>query len=142
MYKKILLPIDLYHKHSWRNKLSSALEIARCFSSELYVLNVVPNFGSSIVAQYFTENNKIQMMQDAERNLKKFVNENIPENLKITCIVTQGTVYESIIRAANHIKVNLIIISAHRPEFKDYLLGPNAAKVVRHSNVSVLVVRD
>jgi nucleotide-binding universal stress UspA family protein len=25
---------------------------------------------------------------------------------------------------------------------KDYLLGPNAAKVVRHSNRSVLVVRD
>jgi len=25
---------------------------------------------------------------------------------------------------------------------KDYLLGPNAAQVVRHADVSVLVVRD
>ena len=142
MYKKILLPVDLYHKNSWGHKLSCALEIVRCFSSELYILNVVPDFGSSIVAQYFTEHAKLEMIQEAEKNLREFVNENIPENVKATCVLAQGTVYESIIRAADHIKVNLIIISAHRPELKDYLLGPNAAKVVRHSGVSVLVVRD
>ena len=33
-------------------------------------------------------------------------------------------------------------MSANRPELKDYLLGPNAARVVRHSDVSVLVVRE
>lgn len=33
-------------------------------------------------------------------------------------------------------------MAAHRPALKDYLLGPNAARVVRHSNCSVLVVRD
>ncbi len=33
-------------------------------------------------------------------------------------------------------------IGSHRPELKDYLLGPNAARVVRHANCSVLVVRD
>ncbi|MBT6187404.1 MAG: universal stress protein, partial [Rhodospirillales bacterium] len=31
---------------------------------------------------------------------------------------------------------------SHRPALKDYLLGPNAAQVVRHADVSVLVVRD
>ncbi|MEP3300223.1 MAG: universal stress protein, partial [Pseudoruegeria sp.] len=38
-------------------------------------------------------------------------------------------------------KADLIVIGAHRPDFKDYLLGPNAARVVRHSECSVYVVR-
>ncbi|MFY2822514.1 universal stress protein, partial [Ruegeria sp. MALMAid1280] len=36
---------------------------------------------------------------------------------------------------------DLIVIGAHKPDLKDYLLGPNAARVVRHSTVSVYVVR-
>ena len=36
---------------------------------------------------------------------------------------------------------DLIVIGAHKPDFKDYLLGPNAARVVRHSHCSVHVVR-
>ena len=57
-------------------------------------------------------------------------------------IVKTGNVYESIIVAAKKIDCDLIIMSAHRPDLKDYLLGPNAARVVRHSDRSVLVVRD
>jgi nucleotide-binding universal stress UspA family protein len=36
----------------------------------------------------------------------------------------------------------VIVLASHRPELKDYLLGPNAARVVRHAKCSVLVVRD
>ena len=36
----------------------------------------------------------------------------------------------------------LIVIGSHRPEMQDYLLGPTAAKVVRHAKCSVLVVRE
>jgi nucleotide-binding universal stress UspA family protein len=33
-------------------------------------------------------------------------------------------------------------MGSHRPNMSDYLIGPNAARVVRHAPVSVLVVRD
>jgi nucleotide-binding universal stress UspA family protein len=36
----------------------------------------------------------------------------------------------------------LIIIGSHSPSMQDYLLGPNAARVVRHANCSVLVIRE
>jgi nucleotide-binding universal stress UspA family protein len=36
----------------------------------------------------------------------------------------------------------MIVMASHRPELKDYLLGPNAARVVRHAECSVLVVRN
>ncbi|MEO0863555.1 MAG: universal stress protein, partial [Pseudomonadota bacterium] len=34
-----------------------------------------------------------------------------------------------------------IFVGAHRPELKDYLIGPNAARVARHAQQSVFVVR-
>jgi nucleotide-binding universal stress UspA family protein len=51
-------------------------------------------------------------------------------------------VYEEILATARDLKADLIVMASHRPELKDYLLGPNAARVVRHSDVSVLVVRN
>ena len=38
-------------------------------------------------------------------------------------------------------KPDLIVMASHRPELKDYLIGPNAARVVRHADCSVQVVR-
>jgi nucleotide-binding universal stress UspA family protein len=35
----------------------------------------------------------------------------------------------------------MIVMASHRPEMSDYLLGANAARVVRHAKISVLVVR-
>lgn len=44
--------------------------------------------------------------------------------------------------AADKLGCDLIVLSSHRPEMRDYLIGPNAARVVRHAKQSVLVVRD
>ena len=33
-------------------------------------------------------------------------------------------------------------MASHRPELRDYLIGPNAARVMRHADASVLVVRE
>ena len=45
-------------------------------------------------------------------------------------------------KAADKLKCDLIVMASHRPELKDYLLGPNAARVVRHARQSVFVVRE
>ncbi|STP20138.1 putative universal stress protein [Escherichia coli] len=39
------------------------------------------------------------------------------------------------------IPAHMIIIASHRPDITTYLLGSNAAAVVRHAECSVLVVR-
>ena len=50
-------------------------------------------------------------------------------------------VYQVILETAAKIGADLIVMASHRPKPMDYLLGPNAAKVVRHAKTSVLVVR-
>jgi nucleotide-binding universal stress UspA family protein len=57
-------------------------------------------------------------------------------------IVAEGTIYQEILTAAQIIQADLIVMGSHHLELKDYLLGPNAAKVMRHAACSVMVVRE
>jgi nucleotide-binding universal stress UspA family protein len=61
--------------------------------------------------------------------------------MKMDVEVRAGHSYNTILDVAKENNVDLIIIASHRPGLQDYFLGSTAAKVVRHANCSVLVVR-
>tara|TARA_Y100001970_G_C14251201_1_gene872031 strand:+ start:3945 stop:4286 length:342 start_codon:yes stop_codon:yes gene_type:complete len=111
------------------------------FDSLLHVMTVMPDFRSPMVAQFFPEGHEDRLMHNAKEVLNKFVEDRVPSTIKVRNIVADGTIYKSIIDTADEINADLIIMGSHRPELQDYLLGPNAARVVRHSAKSVLVVR-
>ena len=81
------------------------------------------------------------MMERAGEVLHKFAADRVPDSFPVKHIVAVGTIYKTTIETAEVIGADLIIMGSHRPELEDYLLGPNAARVVRHSTKSVLVVR-
>ncbi|MEH0069611.1 universal stress protein [Pannonibacter sp. Pt2-lr] len=56
-------------------------------------------------------------------------------------MVRSGSVYHEIIEEARFIKAGLIVMGSHRPGLATYLIGSNAAHVVRHAPCSVLVLR-
>ena len=141
MYQRILLPIDLSNESSWVKALPAAIQFCKTFGSALHVMTVMPDFGSSLVSQFFPDDHEEKMMQNADEGLEKFVREHVPEELNVRNIVSGGTIYKRIIETADNIGADLIIVGSHRPELQDYLLGPNAARVVRHSSKSVLVIR-
>jgi nucleotide-binding universal stress UspA family protein len=141
MYKDILLALDLGDETSWRRALPTAVDLCRASGAVLHVITVVPDFGMTIVADYFPPDFEKKALTQATERLRAFLAKNAPA-AKAQCIVGHGTVYEEILRVAEKIRCDLIVIAAHRPALKDYLLGPNAARVVRHAQCSVLVVRD
>jgi nucleotide-binding universal stress UspA family protein len=61
--------------------------------------------------------------------------------MKVEVEVRTGHSYNTILEVAEEKHADLIIIASHRPGLQDYFLGSTAAKVVRHANCSVLVVR-
>ncbi|WP_193171316.1 universal stress protein [Nisaea nitritireducens] len=141
MYKHILLTVDLDDKDSWSKALPLAISNAETHGATLSVMTVVPDFGMSLVGQYFPKDHTEKVMKEANKRLHALVAERVPEGMQVQHIVRQGTVYEMVLLTAKEIEADLIIIASHRPALKDYLLGPNAARVVRHANCSVLVVR-
>ena len=81
-------------------------------------------------------------LDQTQAALAKFVDGNVPDGVEIQRIVANGTVYEEVLSKAGEIGADLIVMASHRPELQDYLLGPNAARVVRHAPISVMVVRE
>ena len=81
----------------------------------------------------------------AEKVLKKlheFVDANVSAEMNVQHIVGEANVYEVILSIADKINEDVIVVAVHRPELKDYLLGPNAARVVLHAKCLVMVVRE
>ncbi|MFD2206707.1 universal stress protein [Kiloniella antarctica] len=142
MFKHILLAVDLQHDDSWGKALPVAIEYAKAFGSTLHIMTVVPSFGSSIVSTFFPKDHEEQIMAGTNKALHDFVAKKIPEEIKVQHIVGHGNAYEEILRVAGEIKSDVIILGAHRLRMENYLLGPNAARVVRHAKCSVLVVRE
>lgn len=142
MFKDILLPVDLGNQETQTKAVTAAVEIAKAFDSRLHVLTIVPNFGMSIVSGFFPANFEEQALEEANRQLHAFVEKVIPDDITTRTIVAHGTIYEQILHFAREAQVDLIVMASHRPELQDYLLGPNAARVVRHAHCSVTVVRD
>ena len=141
-YKRILLPIDLGHASSWKKALPAAMDMARLYKAHLNILTVLPDMGMAVVGSFFPENFEKEARKKAEKALETWLKENMPENADADAYVAVGTIYDEIIAVADKLKCDLIIIASHRSGMKDYLLGPNAARVVRHAKQDVMVVRS
>ena len=142
MTKRVLLPIDLADEKSWKMALDIALEQLRLHGGELHVVSVLPDFGMALVGGYFRKDFEKEALHNFSEALRNWVNEHVPDDIDVHPHVLHGSIYDEILRAADKLDVDLIVIGSHRPELKDYLLGPNAARVVRHARQSVYVVRN
>lgn len=141
MYKDILVSIDLGDPEHELRAVETAVEYARAFGSRLHVMTVVPDYGMSIVGGFFPKEHEKQALDHANKALHAFTKAHVPSEVKHRHIVGHGSIYREILRYAGVVKADLIVLSAKRAGPEDYLLGPNAARVVRHADISVLVVR-
>lgn len=141
MFNKILVSVDLDATFDWERTYPTAVDLARQWHARLDVMTVVPDFGMSIVGQFFPSGYEKKMAGMVMDRLRERAAQGVPDGMTVNHLVGEGNVYEAVLSMAAQRKIDLIVIGAHRPELRDYLLGPNAARVVRHADCSVLVVR-
>ncbi|TYC67034.1 universal stress protein [Stappia sp. BW2] len=143
MTKSILCALDVQHENDTM-VLQTADKLARLDDAQLDVITVVPSAGINLVASYFDENFQGQMVADTQKKLVEKVSSILgaERNSEIRHLVATGSIYEEILEAAKKTGADLIVIGSHQPHLSEFLLGPNAARVVRHSKCSVYVVRD
>ena len=142
MARTILLPVDLNDTRSWRLALAEAVAMLRAHGGVLHVVSVLPDFGMTMVGSYFKRDYEREALRATGKALTDWVTAHVPEDIEVKPHVLHGSIYDEILRAADKLAVDVIVIGSHRPELKDYLLGPNAARVVRHARQSVYVVRE
>jgi nucleotide-binding universal stress UspA family protein len=142
MFKNIIIPVDLSDKESIKVVLPAALNFVNAFGSKLHLVHIMPSFGIKMVEEYLPRH----WMRDQKDKYNKLfdgmVEKFIPEGVEVAFHIVRGAIYDEIINYSEKVEADLIILSAVRPQLKDYMLGPNASKIVRHSSISVLVIRD
>src|ERR1044071_2563570 len=140
MYKRVLVAIDL-NDAGWRRPLVTAAEHARKFGAELTVMTVRE---MEAVISAKTGPFAYQMIAaDLEDQLRARVREVGADDLLPKIVVAHSeSIYNEILGAAHGADPDLIVVGSHRPAMKDYLLGTNAGRVVRHARCSVLVARE
>lgn len=143
MIKTVLCAVDINSVDEDKKVLLTAAKLANVDGAQLDVVAVVPDFGTTVVGRYF-EDHQIKTAKDTAYDLlSAFVEQTLGSeaNTSVRHIVAVGSVYEEVLKAAKLVSADLIVIGAHRPDLKDYLIGPNASRVVRHASCSVYVVR-
>lgn len=143
MTKSVLCAVDISNGEIDAPVIRQAAKLADLDGAQLDVITVVPDWGKSLVASFFESHHHDHVVQEADRQLRDLCVKVLGEdrNASVRHVVATGTAYEAILNTASKAGTDLIVIGAHKPDFKDYLLGPNAARVIRHSSCSVYVVR-
>lgn len=141
MTRHILCAIDLTHDDDARAILAEAGKLAGLYGAALSVITVLPDYGTSWVGSFFKEGALQDAAAAASDALHGMVDAVLPGHGQVQHIVEIGNAYEMVLDAARRYDADLIVIGAHKPDLADRILGPNAARIVRHAPVSVMVLR-
>ncbi len=144
MNNSVLCAVDISNPDDEGEVVKKAAQLAALESAQLDVITVVPDFGMSVVGTFFEDGHQDKALEAAKAALNKLVSEALgsEQNERVRHIVATGSAYAEILNAAKMAGSSLIVVGAHKSDLKDFLLGPNAARVVRHSTCSVHVVRS
>jgi nucleotide-binding universal stress UspA family protein len=143
MFKNIVVPLDLSDHYSIKAMLPLILRSIKVFNATINLVYIIPDFGTKMIEDYLPKHWMKDQKNKYEAQLRKIISDYISDEYIVSgCYVGRGAIYDEIIQYSVDIKADLIVVSAVRPQFRDYMLGPNASKIVRHSGISVLVIRE
>jgi len=100
MYKDILVAVDVNDETSSKKTVDVAVACCRTFGARLHLLAVVPDFGMSIVSQYFPNDYAQKAVDGAVATLAAFKDANVPDDIEASDIIANGTVYDEILATA------------------------------------------
>lgn len=139
--KKIIVPIDFSEYSEFA--LEAAASIAKKHNSELIILHML-ELSNAIIS---TDSNSLNeeavfYLKLAEKKFETFLNKPYLKGLEITPIVKHFKVWSEINEVANEHQANLIVMGSHGVSgIKEAIVGSNTEKVVRHSDIPVLVIK-
>ena len=136
MFKNILVPVMLDHGDTHRKALqaAAALRDGDGAVTLLHVLEAIPTWMTAQIPGEVTANR----LNDAKSALQEIADD---AGANVSADVIFGHAGRTIVEHAEAHGIDCIIISSHHPGLEDYLLGSTAARIVRHSSCSVVVLR-
>ncbi len=141
--KKILIPTDFSDHAEYALKV--AAQIARKNGGEIILLHMLelPHEGSDAVGSGSDIPEIMFFKNAAIRRLEDLMDEDYLDGLKVSEIVQFELAFDGILKISKKNDVDLIVMGSHGASgFKEMFIGSNAEKVVRNSDVPVLIIKQ
>lgn len=141
--KRILVPTD-FSEHA-ENALKVAAQIAKKNNSEIILLHTLelPSQMNDAVTGGISIPESMLFIKKANEMLSKTADSAYLDGLTIIEIAKLDRPTEGIIKTSKEYEIDLIIMGSHGVSgFEELAIGSNTEKVVRHSEVPVLVIKQ
>lgn len=140
--KKILVPTD-FSKHA-EFALKVAAQIAKKNNGEIFILHMLelPHEGNDALSQGHDIPEIMYFKKRAEEKLDDLTEAEYLKGIDISEIIKIEGTFEGIMDISQKNNIDLIVMGSHGANgFKEMIIGSNTEKVVRTSNVPVLVIK-
>jgi len=140
--KKIIVPID-FSAHS-EYALKTAVTLAKKSNAEVLALHMLEMSDIMLNVSGGYQNQKTMFFfQLAEQKFEKFLKKDYLKDVKVTPIVKHFKVFSEVDDVAKKYGADLIIMGSHGASgSKEFFVGSNTERVVRHADIPVLVVKN
>ncbi|MCE1392010.1 universal stress protein [Enterobacter bugandensis] len=143
MYKKILMPVDVFEMDLSDKAVRHAANLAKAEGASITLVNILPASSRSLLRGFNADIKKFEEYMSAESGKKinelKRLFDISPEN--IHTLVRFGSVRDEIIKLSKEGEYDVIVIGSKNPGITTHLLGSNAESILRYATIPVLVVR-
>lgn len=140
MFKKIVVPVDPSEVEFAKPAIVAAADLARQSGGEVHMIAVLPPM-SGYVTELLPADYEVSLEKETETRVHALGVDAGIDPAKLVVSLRTGSVYHEVIDEAKAWSADAIVVCSHRPVMSTYLLGSNAAKIVRHAPCSVLVLR-
>lgn len=138
--KKILVPIDF--SENSENALITAANFAKKFDFEIVILHML-EIANTVITNTTGTQETVFFLKLIEKRLNEFLDKKYLKGLKITPIIKQHKVFSELNDLCKDEEINLIIMGSQGATgLKELFIGSNAQRVIRNSDIPVLVIKD
>ncbi len=139
---KLIVAVDLSGDSEFA--LETAAIIAKRNNAELLVLHMLEINEAPMTGTDSEHNEKIIFfLKLAEQKFENFLNKDFLEGITVTSIVKHYKVFSEIAELAENHSIDMIVMGSHGTSgMSEIFVGSNTEKVVRYSDIPVLVVKE
>jgi nucleotide-binding universal stress UspA family protein len=134
MYKKIIVGLSL--EHGIASKALEAASVLADKGAEIHAIHVTEPLQGS-VRSYVSEEDVAKAVEATREDLKK----RVASYPGVETKVLEGNPGRVLTEYAKKVGGDCIVVASHKPGLRDFLLGSTAARVVRHAECTVHVLR-
>jgi len=140
--KRILVPTDFSNHAEYA--LRVAAQIAKKNNGEIFLLHMLdlPHEGSDAQSHGHAIPEIMYLKKRAEEKMDELTNSSFLEGIEVSEIIKLQSTFTGIIDISKKNEIDLIVMGSHGVNgFKEMIIGSNTEKVVRTSDIPVLVIK-